>query len=262
MKIRYFSDLHLNFSNISMVEGDEDAVILAGDASEGLGGVRWLSDNFPNKLKFYITGNHEYYSRGTTSIDELDAEISAECKRRNVIFLNDGPHVVGDVVFVGSTLWTDFYNNRGAGIHGKTMRDVVHFMNDYRHIKSSDVPGSMLTAREVLRRHNAHLSMIDDVCKNSPDRKVVVVSHHAPSFKSVHPKYHAAGLVNGGYHSDLDEFILANKNIKFWVHGHTHTTFDYMIGDCRVLCNPRGYHMIHRPYPENLDFKSNASFEV
>lgn len=26
-----------------------------------------------------------------------------------------------------------------------------------------------------------------------------------------------------------------------WVHGHTHDSFDYMIGSTRVLCNPRGY---------------------
>jgi hypothetical protein len=47
--------------------------------------------------------------------------------------------------------------------------------------------------------------------------------------------------MNGGYASDLSEFILDNPEIKFWTHGHMHDPSDYMIGDCRVICNPRGY---------------------
>jgi hypothetical protein len=47
--------------------------------------------------------------------------------------------------------------------------------------------------------------------------------------------------MNGGYHSDLSEFILDRPGIKLWTHGHTHEDFDYMIGECRVVCNPRGY---------------------
>ena len=47
--------------------------------------------------------------------------------------------------------------------------------------------------------------------------------------------------MNGAYHSDLTEFIMDRPEIKLWVHGHMHDDFDYMIGDTRVVCNPRGY---------------------
>ena len=47
--------------------------------------------------------------------------------------------------------------------------------------------------------------------------------------------------MNGGYHSNLEEFIMDRPNIKLWTHGHTHEDFDYMVGDTRVVCNPRGY---------------------
>ena len=47
--------------------------------------------------------------------------------------------------------------------------------------------------------------------------------------------------VNGAYSSDLSEFILDRPQIKLWTHGHTHDTFDYMIGTTRIVCNPRGY---------------------
>jgi hypothetical protein len=69
----------------------------------------------------------------------------------------------------------------------------------------------------------------------------VVVTHHAPSKASIKPRYQGDHLMNGGYSSDLSEFILDNPQIKVWTHGHTHDHFDYMIGSTRILCNPRGY---------------------
>ena len=26
-----------------------------------------------------------------------------------------------------------------------------------------------------------------------------------------------------------------------WIHGHTHTAFDYWVQGTRIVCNPRGY---------------------
>ena len=46
---------------------------------------------------------------------------------------------------------------------------------------------------------------------------------------------------SGGYSSSLDEFIMDHPQIKLWTHGHTHEPFDYMIGETRIFCNPRGY---------------------
>ena len=74
-----------------------------------------------------------------------------------------------------------------------------------------------------------------------PWKQVVVVGHHTPSHTSCHPRYKDDREMNGGYHSDLSEFILDRPGIKLWTHGHTHEVFDYMIGSCRVVCNPRGY---------------------
>jgi hypothetical protein len=48
-------------------------------------------------------------------------------------------------------------------------------------------------------------------------------------------------IMNGCYHSSLEEFILDRPQIKLWTHGHTHYAFDYVIGDTRIVCNPRGY---------------------
>ncbi len=73
------------------------------------------------------------------------------------------------------------------------------------------------------------------------DQKFVVVGHHAPSKSSTHPRYADEVIMNGGYSTALDEFIMNHPQIKLWTHGHTHEDFDYMVGSTRIVCNPRGY---------------------
>jgi hypothetical protein len=58
---------------------------------------------------------------------------------------------------------------------------------------------------------------------------------------SIDPTYKDDHHMNGAYYSDLSELILDNPQIKTWVHGHMHNQSDYMIGDTRVVTNPRGY---------------------
>jgi hypothetical protein len=85
------------------------------------------------------------------------------------------------------------------------------------------------------------LEFIDNIIAGGTSKKYVVVGHHAPSKLSTKPEYEDDVLVNGAYSSDLSEFILDRPEIKLWTHGHTHHEFDYMIGDTRIVCNPRGY---------------------
>ena len=74
-----------------------------------------------------------------------------------------------------------------------------------------------------------------------PETKFVIVGHHSPSFQSVSAEFKHDILMNGGYHSNLDNFISDNPQILLWLHGHTHSAHDYVIGNTRILCNPRGY---------------------
>ena len=69
----------------------------------------------------------------------------------------------------------------------------------------------------------------------------MVLGHHAPSHKSIHPKYQNQDVMNHAFVNRLDEYIIDHPQIKLWVHGHVHDCWDYMIGDTRIVCNPRGY---------------------
>mgnify|MGYP000604130187 CR=1 FL=1 len=75
---------------------------------------------------------------------------------------------------------------------------------------------------------------------------------------SIAEKYKGDTVMNGAFQSDLSSFIMDRPQIKLWTHGHTHDVFDYMIGGCRIVCNPRGY--IH--YEQRADEFSLQFVEV
>jgi Icc-related predicted phosphoesterase len=118
---------------------------------------------------------------------------------------------------------------------------VSEMMNDYRIIRNSDTKYARLKPLDTYNRHIKSLNYIKSVVETDTNKKYVVVGHHAPSKKSVKPRYAEDVEMNGAYSSDLEDFILAHPQIKLWTHGHTHDLFDYNIGDTRIVCNPRGY---------------------
>jgi hypothetical protein len=108
---------------------------------------------------------------------------------------------------------------------------------------------------DAVAEHKKMLDYIRVIYEQTPPwKQMVVVGHHTPSHASCHPRYKADDIMNGGYHSDLSEFILDRPGIKLWTHGHTHELFDYMIGSTRVVCNPRGY-AGHEELADNFKLK-------
>jgi Icc-related predicted phosphoesterase len=117
-------------------------------------------------------------------------------------------------------------------------------MNDYRQITMyNEVKNAYhkLTPERTMEEHAKSKSFITQTVEADPTKQYVVVTHHAPTKQSVKPQYERDTLVNGGYSSDLNDFIVAHPQIKVWTHGHTHDQFDYMVGSTRIICNPRGY---------------------
>jgi hypothetical protein len=159
--------------------------------------------------------------------------------------------VIDDVTFIGGTLWTDMNNSDPLTLyHMRTM------MNDFRVIQNSAVPVHFRTQEGEFKTRVAKFSPEDAVTEHvkmkeyiqvvtamlgKNPNKYVVVGHHAPSRLSTHPRYAHEVIMNGGYSSELDDFILDHPQIRLWTHGHTHEDFDYCIGSTRILCNPRGY---------------------
>jgi predicted phosphodiesterase len=286
MKIKLVSDLHLEFSDI-LIPNDQnyDVLILGGDImvatdlhdhpepnntadqvaianGTGLGRRQLTAQRFRDFLKrcsfqfphvIYVAGNHEFYhGKWTQSLTTLSNECA---KFPNVYFLEAGCKKIDDVTFIGGTLWTDM--NKGDPL---TLHSVRDMMNDFRVIKKDLEGYTNLKPADTVVRHRHMLGFIKQVVAEKPDEKFVVVGHHSPSFQSAHEMYKHDTLMNGAYHSDLSEFILDRPQIKLWTHGHTHHPFDYMIGETRVVCNPRGYE--NDGYSENSGWNPNIILEV
>jgi len=133
-------------------------------------------------------------------------------------------------------LWTDC--NRGDPL---TLHALGDMMNDFRIIRNDEHGYTKLRPAHTAYRHRQTVEYLRTVLADRKDDKVVVVGHHAPSYQSIAECYRNDTLMNGGYYSNLDEFILDHPQIALWTHGHTHHPFDYMIGSTRIVCNPRGY---------------------
>lgn len=259
MKLALGSDLHLEFGTFDPVnDSNADALILSGDImlSEHLHQfaidsndeyvksrakdeakiyrefLAACSKNFKHVL--YVAGNHEFYhGKFVRGIETL----RAECARfENVHFLEMDTVEIEGVLFVGGTLWTDM--NKGDPL---TLHACQDLMNDYRVIVNDERGFTRLRPAQTMERHRKTLQYIKHIVQFNPDKKIVIVGHHAPSKVSTKPEYENDTLINGAYSSDLSEFILDHPQIKVWTHGHTHHNFDYMIGSTRVICNPRGY---------------------
>ena len=198
-------------------------------------------------------GNHEFYhGKFYAAIDYMREECA---KYPNVYMLEQDMKIIDDVVFVGGTLWTDM--NRRDPL---TMHAIKDMMNDFRIIRNDHRNYATMSAQDVAIRHDRTLGYIKLIVQEHKDKKCVVVGHHAPSFKSVSPQYQAQTLMNGGYASDLSEFIMDHPQIVLWTHGHMHQPFDYVIGETRVVCNPRGYE--NDGYSEDSGWNPNILLEI
>lgn len=67
--------------------------------------------------------------------------------------------------------------------------------------------------------------------------KSVLVTHHAPHQQSVHPQF-AADITSASFASSLAHIV---GMFDLCIHGHVHASFDYTIGNTRVVANPLGY---------------------
>ena len=244
MKLRIISDLHIDprwslpFDLPPHDDDSESILIIAGDAGEQTTACEAISgycDRFREVI--YVMGNHEYYHGSMVyTVDK----IKAAADKPNLHVLDGQEFVTDKLVIIGATLWTDMF-----GGDPFSEWHSLQAMNDYRaiHTGSKEEPYKRrLQPVDTMAIHRQHLDFIKMRVAYWKDsgKKIVVVTHHAPSAQSVAPQFISSPL-NCNFHSNLDEYIM-DQPISLWVHGHMHNRSDYMIGNCRVVCNARGYH--------------------
>lgn len=260
MKIALVSDVHLEFGDLDFDnDSGADVLILGGDiciANDiaqrdpyNTMGEQYRSNRFHDFFQrccsrfphvIFVVGNHEHYHGDFAKTIPHFRDVLGYLP--NLHILEKETWVLDDITFIGGTLWTDM-NKRD----NRTLHDISRMMNDFRCVDNSAKtedgrgwPGRFTTV-DAANDHDAMVAFIDQTIAANPAGRYVVVGHHSPSRLSTHPKYQGQFIMNGGYSSELDDFIQDRPQIKLWTHGHTHEDFDYMIAGCRILCNPRGY---------------------
>lgn len=263
-KVSVCSDLHLEFADLNLPGGE--VLLICGDAVEARGiKPDMYTGQMPRLMKWeteekrpdrhyrffkeecakydhvlYIVGNHEHYGGKFNQTHDIIRERLADT---NVQLLERDTVDINGTLFVGATLWSDtsdpmvemVVKNSMNDYHSITFKEFYGHdpvQANYRKLRPSD------TTREFFKGRD----YINLIAANNPDKNIVVMTHHAPSARSIDPVFAHQTEMNRAYYSDLDQLILDRPNIKFWCHGHTHTNHDYMIGECRVICHPRGYY--------------------
>ena len=247
MKLHILNDLHIEFEEFAPPATGADVVVLAGDIGVGLEGLRWVEARFSDIPVIYVPGNHEFYRHDITLIDALKAE-----SPDNIHVLNDNQVIIDGVRFLGSTLWTDFALF-GEADKFYAMHEARLRMTDFSIIQNH---GARFTPEDAMRLHKASREWLAAMLAEPFDGETVVVTHHAPSSRSMHPRY-ARDLLTPAFASNL-EHLMDGDRIPLWIHGHMHESFDYEINGTRVLCNPRGY----APRAMNPDFKADLVVEI
>ena len=260
MKIKVVSDLHLETCEHGQGVpdlGEGEVLILGGDILcarhfKKDGPLKKVYNDFLKRCVdnfdwvLYLAGNHEAYGYNY----EGTWDVLAEHIPAGIHILENDCVKIKDWNFIGATLWTDFRNENPL-----EMMEAKNCMNDYKTIRIGS-NYRKLNPDDTLKFHKKSKQFLLDTLPTFKNQKVWVLTHHAPSYQSVHPKYRNSGIANGAYVNNFDDLILDNPQIKYFSHGHTHESMDYMIGGCRVICNPRGYF----PTEVNPDFDPN--FEV
>lgn len=204
-------------------------MVLAGDIGVGLQGVAWAMSVYDCPV-IYVPGNHEYYGR---DLDTLEDKLRDYVAGSHVAVLNNNTLVLHGVRFVCATLWTDF------DLFGTVAESALlaqDGMNDYQVIGKQR---RALKPSETLALHLTSRTYLEQKLVEPFEGPTIVVTHHAPSLKSVAPRY-VDDPLSPCFASNLDELVVSS-GVAYWFHGHVHDSVDYVLGNTRVVANPRGY---------------------
>lgn len=254
MKLHVMSDLHLTVAAFEPPRTDADVVVLAGDIArpdQAIAFARGLG-----KPVVYVPGNHEFYGGSLTG---TLARLKALAQGSPVHVLERESVVIGGVRFLGTTLWTDF-----GGFERESEREVaialaVRLVRDFSRIRIEDGSDALFTPQAGADEFRRSATWLDAMLAQPFAGPTVVVTHHAPSLRSINPRF-ADSPLNPCFVSDAEHLIVGGR-AALWIHGHMHDRSDYVVdGGTRVLCNPRGYSA--RGVNENAAFDPACAVSV
>jgi len=235
MKIALLSDLHLSVHPLpAPALADADVIVLAGDLGRPAAAVDWAKQfGGPTLL---VAGNHEFYG---SDIASTEHELRERTRGSSVVFLERDEWGHDGVRFLGCTLWADHRLHASAAQREEGLRQSMALVRDFSRIRvAPDFPDTLTPALSQLL-FDTSVAWLEKKFSQAHDGPTVVVTHFAPSRGSIAERF-AGSPINNCFVSDLEARI-RRWQPRLWLHGHTHDSFDYRIGQTRVVANPRGY---------------------
>ena len=236
MKLHIMSDLHLEFGGMDLTPVG-DVLVLAGDIHVGNRAKDWIAQACKHyNAVIYVPGNHEFYNgeyyKVLVSLEDMENDLL------NLFVLDNTTAVLGDVRFIGTTLWTS---------------GTKPIINDYAVIAVKD---AILKIEDTQAFHAEAVNFLLDELAKPFIGKTVVVTHHAPIPECVVPKFYG-NPINEMFHANLGP-IIQDNDIALWVHGHMHDSIKYNYHNTEIVCNPRGY----VGYGANWGFRDDLVVDV
>lgn len=239
------SDIHIEFRNRQdavdsiidqMTHGiqkdDHNTLLLAGDVGivfdTSSSEISKMLTYFLKKIKelfdvvIYVPGNHEYYNaiRYNKSVAQISNELHHLCDELGVVFLDCNTYIhPNGYILVGVTLWTCISEETSMN------------MNDVNNIYTN--------VMEIRKLHALHKKYLRETLDTNKRNKIVVVTHHVPSFSAIHPRYDMYQHLADGYACDCEDMM--SPKIRIWCFGHSHEGVDVVVNGCHLKSNPMGY---------------------
>jgi hypothetical protein len=258
MRLQIASDLYHEMAAGALAlpirrAADADVLVLAGNIADGLQAIdMYASYAIP---VIYVHGNHEPYGHDYPSlINEMRNRATGTAVR----FLQNDEVELDGVRFLGACMWTDYC------FHPLDLADA---MSAVRKTEADDRTTRRVSRRffepEDARGHQREsLRWLSDRLSEPFEGRKVVATHHAPSGMSI-PQVKRETVLAAAKATNVERLVV---QADLWVHGHILAGSDYRIGDCRVICNPRGRPGRNRAMPEipyeNAGFNPALTIEL
>jgi predicted phosphodiesterase len=234
MRIALLSDIHLSVDALPFPAVDADILVLAGDISRPEAAIEWARA-CPTPV-LYVAGNHEFYGSDLITTYE---QLRSLAQGTSIHVLERTAHIHDGVRFLGCTLWSDYRLFDQAQDRAQGIEMATRLMRDFSRIRvAPDFPDLFTPAISQLIFLQT-VAWLDECFAADRSIPTVVISHFAPTRSSISPAF-ADSPINASFVSDLEARI-KKWQPALWLHGHTHGSFDYRIGNTRVVCNARGY---------------------
>jgi Icc-related predicted phosphoesterase len=255
VKIQLMSDLHLEGHPAyrPLPAPGADLLVLAGDIGSYQRNTK-LDDSDFGLARFspalgawpvpvlYVPGNHEYDS---LDFDATHERLRETCARLGITWLEREVHVIGNVRFVGTTLWADFDALvLRPGEPEPSLQDALkqrhkafRAANFYLQKAAALRGGAPMLAEGWREQALVCEAWLREALAVPFEGTTVVVTHFAPSLRSHDPRY-GVTPATAGFCNSLEDLM---AKAQFWLHGHLHCQQDYIERGCRVVANTLGY---------------------